>query len=302
VSSVAPGWYKDPAEPTTQRYWDGEGWVGPALPLDVRPPDEPPHPGPHGGSGPVRTSPTPRADTEPGPAVSPDTAGRPPTGGSAPVGSAPPVPAHLPPGAPIPPEWVYRRPAPPPMPHGLRLATPGARLVARLVDFAAILGLALMANAWFLYRLVRELPGVLEEASRGAEPATANEVSTLIWVIALISAAVWLAYEVPAMASSGQTPGKRLLSIKVMRVESDERLGVGRALRRWSSLGLPTVLWPCCGVGLLMQLGDCLFVVLDRPLQQALHDRSAHTVVVQLARRGPARPDHPASQEPARRG
>ena len=42
MSSVAPGWYKDPAEPTTQRYWDGEGWVGPPIPADATPPDGPP--------------------------------------------------------------------------------------------------------------------------------------------------------------------------------------------------------------------------------------------------------------------
>jgi hypothetical protein len=29
------GWYADPAAPETQRYWDGGGWVGPALPAGV---------------------------------------------------------------------------------------------------------------------------------------------------------------------------------------------------------------------------------------------------------------------------
>ncbi len=43
MTSVAPGWYKDPADPTTQRYWDGEGWLGAALPpTPRRRPD--PHP------------------------------------------------------------------------------------------------------------------------------------------------------------------------------------------------------------------------------------------------------------------
>jgi uncharacterized RDD family membrane protein YckC len=41
MSNVSPGWYKDPAEPNTQRYWDGDGWVGSSLPLDATPPEGP---------------------------------------------------------------------------------------------------------------------------------------------------------------------------------------------------------------------------------------------------------------------
>ena len=42
MSDNLPGWYKDPAEPTTQRYWDGDGWIGDPLPADATPPDGPP--------------------------------------------------------------------------------------------------------------------------------------------------------------------------------------------------------------------------------------------------------------------
>jgi uncharacterized RDD family membrane protein YckC len=41
VSDNPPGWYRDPADPTTQRYWDGDGWVGERLPVDATPPDGP---------------------------------------------------------------------------------------------------------------------------------------------------------------------------------------------------------------------------------------------------------------------
>ncbi|MGK5442114.1 DUF2510 domain-containing protein, partial [Micromonospora sp. URMC 105] len=44
--SVQPGWYVDPAEPTTRRWWDGEGWVGAPVPVDVTPPEGPPPPEP----------------------------------------------------------------------------------------------------------------------------------------------------------------------------------------------------------------------------------------------------------------
>ncbi|WP_344128429.1 DUF2510 domain-containing protein, partial [Luedemannella flava] len=42
MTNVSPGWYKDPADPTTQRYWDGEGWLGEPLPADATPPPGPP--------------------------------------------------------------------------------------------------------------------------------------------------------------------------------------------------------------------------------------------------------------------
>ncbi|HEY9482572.1 MAG TPA: DUF2510 domain-containing protein, partial [Micromonosporaceae bacterium] len=38
MSEIASGWYKDPADPTTQRYWDGEVWIGDPLPADATPP------------------------------------------------------------------------------------------------------------------------------------------------------------------------------------------------------------------------------------------------------------------------
>jgi uncharacterized RDD family membrane protein YckC len=177
------------------------------------------------------------------------------------------------------------------MPHGLPLASPGARLVARLIDIAAVGGLALVANAWFLFQLGREMV-LYADAYPLMQPMReedASRISTLMFVITLVTAAVWLAYEVPATANTGQTFGKRMLGIKIVRLEQDGRLGFGRAMRRWWTLGLPTVLWTCC-VGFVLQIVDCLFVAIDRPLNQALHDKSAHTVVVHIGRPAPTKP------------
>lgn len=52
MSSLPAGWYPDPADTSTQRYWDGDGWLGKAIPADAVPPDgplmeaEPPAPAP----------------------------------------------------------------------------------------------------------------------------------------------------------------------------------------------------------------------------------------------------------------
>jgi uncharacterized RDD family membrane protein YckC len=176
-------------------------------------------------------------------------------------------------------------------PAGFVLASGGARFAARMVDVAAVLMLCAVANAVFAYRFWQILYPyyqqvlALDPASGEPMPQAPESASYLILAILAITTAVWFAYEVPSSANTGQTLGKRLVGIKVMRMESDERLGFGRSLRRWTRLGLPTLFWSCCGIGLILQFVDCLFIVLDRPLHQALHDKAAATVVVRVPRR-----------------
>ena len=293
--SVPPGWYRDPAEPTVQRWWDGEGWIGDPLPADQTPPAGPP-------PEPARSAPGPGAREPQVPAV-------PGLPGAAEPSAPPPAGDRgWSRGAGVPPGWGYRRPAPdlgatgsPPRPHGYSLASLGSRLVARLVDIGLVLGLNVLVNGWFVYQFWIEVSPVLSEAWRRSLagesmsdlPAT-GDAGNLQLVILLLAAALWFAYEVPAVANTGQTPGKRLLRIKVMRLESAEPLGFGRSFRRWNTMGLPTLLWWCFGIGFLLQLADALFVLFDRPLQQALHDKSAYTVVVSVAT-APAKepPDEP---------
>ncbi len=90
MTDIAPGWYKDPAEPTTQRYWDGEGWVGSSLPVDATPPD-----------GPLATG-SPSADQDAGPAAAtsggPASDDRAPGVGMLPPPGYPPLPPGYPPG------------------------------------------------------------------------------------------------------------------------------------------------------------------------------------------------------------
>jgi uncharacterized RDD family membrane protein YckC len=68
----------------------------------------------------------------------------------------------------------------------------------------------------------------------------------------------------------GQTPGKMILGMKIIRVTGRE-VGYARALVRWIGQGLSFVL---LGIGFLM-------VALSRR-KQGLHDRLAGTVVVWL--------------------
>jgi uncharacterized RDD family membrane protein YckC len=338
MSDIAPGWYKDPVDPTTQRYWDGEGYLGEPIPADATPPDGPPPAAPvapeptvapvgsggPGGAhahvpvgGPAGDGPPDAAQGDrPPPAYPPPgypPAGYPPPGYPvAPGNAAPPgpnaqgdpsasghptpppgyppgyPPPGVPPGYPPPPGYRPRQAMPPPRPHGLLLAGPGRRLAARAIDLAAIAGLCVVANAWFAYQWWQAvLPywrDVLRAQRAGSTvPETPASVYSLLVMMCFVAAAVWFAYEVPGSANTGQTMGKRLVGIKVMRMESADRLGFGRAFTRWGRLGLPTLLWPCYGVGFLLQVLDCLFILIDRPLRQALHDKAAGTVVVHLS-------------------
>jgi uncharacterized RDD family membrane protein YckC len=192
-------------------------------------------------------------------------------------------------------------PAPAPRPHGMPLAASGTRLLARLIDIFVVLLLNVLVNGWFVYEYVREVSPFYREVwnrwqqgdmSR-AGLVFSDRAGNLQIVIVLLAAALWFAYEVPAVANTGQTLGKRLLGIRVIRLDNPQRLGFGRSFRRWNTMGLPTLLW-CCGIGFLLQLVDALFVAIDRPLHQALHDKSALTVVVHVGRSpGPDTGDTP---------
>ncbi|MEU6207613.1 RDD family protein [Micromonospora musae] len=330
--SVQPGWYIDPADTETRRYWDGEGWIGAPIPVDATPPEGPPPvepppapptpvtPGPaqvSPGSAPPAAGPPPGWPGHPGPPPGYGPPGHGPQGPgygppgfgpqSAPPGHGPQGPGYGPPGygpqgappgygpagAPpgwAPPGWVGRMPEP--RPHGLPLAGYGRRLAARLIDFAIVLALNVLVNGWFVWRFLEEMGPYWREVlrramegdtSREGLPQIGEQAGGLQLAIVAIAAALWLAYEVPTTASSGQTLGKRAMRIKAVPLAADEPLGFGRALARWNTYGgVPTLLWCCFGLGLLIQLVDALSPLFDHPLRQALHDKRAQTVVVQL--------------------
>jgi uncharacterized RDD family membrane protein YckC len=297
MSSLPAGWYKDPADPETQRYWDGEGWLGKAIPADATPPEGPPpaeEPEPPvAPASPLVPPGFPGVPATPG---LPGTPGQPGVNGY--PGAGPALPPGYPPGYPAPPPGY---PAPPPgyqgpppghpnwsvvlRPHGFALAGLGERLMARIIDVFAVLVLNVLVNGWFAYQLWREMKPALQAAMTdplGPQPEPTGRMSGLIWTMLIIATLLWLVYEAPATGTRGQTLGKRVMQIKVVGLESPEPLGFGRAFRRWAGLGLWTPAWGCLGIGFLAQLGDSLSPLFDPRLHQAMHDKSARTVVVAL--------------------
>ena len=349
MSSLPAGWYKDPADPATQRYWDGEGWLGKAIPADATPPEGPPPDEEQPPATPTSAAPAanahPPAWMPPSPQAPPGWGTQPPgwgapqqpgwgaqqpgwgtpqppgsetpqqpgSGAPHPPGSGAPQPyggaqQPPPPGWPAPPGWGPPSSVPPPgwqpppgmraglypypveaRPHGYALAGLGPRLVARLLDILAVLLLNVVVNGYFAYQWAQEfLPiyrATMEQMANGGsafDVQPSARMDALLWAMLIVATLLWLLYEAPAIASSGQTLGKRIMRIRVVAIENTEPLGFGRAFGRWARLGLWTPAWACAGLGLVLQLIDSISPVFDQQLRQAFHDKTARTVVVAL--------------------
>lgn len=291
--SIAPGWYKDPAAPETQRYWDGEQWLGDPIPADATPPAQPPaappptelsEPVPSGqqpGHWPGWPSPVPGGGQQ-GQFAPPGAPG--PQPGTRPGAGPPPRPVIGPDGR------LDRRALGLPelkMPAGEVSAPLEHRLGARVVDFLAVTVLAGIANSWLGYQFVKEIWPAFREAftNPNAGPATTTpRASTLFYSILFVSLAVWFVYEVLTVARNGQTLGKRLFRIKVIRMDGGP-VDVASSFRRWATMALPGLCFPC---GVPLNVVDVLWCTWDRPLSQCVHDKSARTIVVRVKKPAPA--------------
>jgi uncharacterized RDD family membrane protein YckC len=241
--TTSPGWYKDPAEPTTQRYWDGEGWVGEPIPIDATPPATP--------AVKKRPAAPPRGPAQPSVAGIPTEPTRPHGFALAGLGAR----------------------------AVARVIDVSVLLLLNVVVNGWFVYQWFLESAPYSQAVFQAL---MEKRPLQDIPRPAR-MDNLVIVISLLAMALWFAYEVPATAHSGQTLGKRAARIKVVRVESQEPLGFLRAIRRWNPMGLSLVLIYCCGpLFVVLPIFDVIFIPIDRVNRMALHDRSAGTYVVQL--------------------
>jgi uncharacterized RDD family membrane protein YckC len=147
------------------------------------------------------------------------------------------------------------------------LASIGQRIGARLLD-GLIIGLPLTV-------LVFAASDVSEDR---------KTISTPLWV-QLVAAVVSALYEIVLIRTWGQTVGKRVLGIKVVRITDG-------ALPDWTAsivryvLPVVPVLIPVSGVFLLSIV--IYLVAIVHPLRQGWHDRAAGTIVVKAD--SPSRP------------
>ena len=138
-----------------------------------------------------------------------------------------------------PPQYRPARPA--------ELATPQARITAAAID----VGLAFLALLW--------------SGAIGNDPAFAAATSASRQLVRVLACVAVLAGPVLMEAAGGQTFGKRIVGIRVVRRDTGGPVPLGVATHRG---GARALFW------------FVSFLALGDPLLQPLHDRAAGTVVI----------------------
>ncbi|MDT0267872.1 RDD family protein [Streptomyces sp. DSM 44915] len=167
-------------------------------------------------------------------------------------------------------------------------ATSGRRLFARIIDSLLPLGGAIALAV----PLLGDARDHLSDRVDAIEHAGVNETVWLIdgttgGYLAMVLGVffgVGLLFEVLPVALWGTTPGKAMLGLKVLDMESQEAPSFGRAIVRWlvyNSLSL-----------VLVGIVNMILATRDQPWRQGWHDKAARTFVA--GRGQPADPVGPA--------
>ena len=145
---------------------------------------------------------------------------------------------------------------------GLVLASPGARMAARAIDWVILAAVSIVFVVLFI------------ASARGGDGVGAGIVA---W--ALVVGLGGAAYEVCFVALAGGTPGKLALGIRVATMDGAQPPGWGPALGRWV---LALVSWiPLLGQLALLGIWVASFILLfSDPQRRTLFDRVGGTVVV----------------------
>jgi len=158
------------------------------------------------------------------------------------------------------------------------LADRGARLLAASIDELIVLGA-------FLPVVIGAVPTLVNLASGGTDPLTLDTGDIVgamlrgpgiaLTVVALL---IWCVITAWLVATNGQSIGKRLVGIKVVRTDGSRASFARIFLLRNVVNGLPNLL-PY--VGWLYQLADPLLIYQDS--RRCIHDLIADTTVVRCA-------------------
>lgn len=150
------------------------------------------------------------------------------------------------------------------------LASPGRRLVARIIDVVIIVAVVVFLTIVGIAGLV-----LGSETEAGVLEAAALFVG--FGGLALFTIVVLL-YEPTLIALRGQTLGKMAMRIMVVRAENGEVPGWGKAIGRWILPGL---------LGLIPVVGGLLVLLVYLSLlwddsRQGWHDKMGTTVVIDV--------------------
>jgi uncharacterized RDD family membrane protein YckC len=102
------------------------------------------------------------------------------------------------------------------------------------------------------------------------------EAAAFVIIVAL-QAVLSYVYFVPMSYKTGQTIGKRVMKIRVVRGFDSGPIDLRIARQRWVVQHLSAL------VAFYFSLADGLWQLWDQPHRQCLHDKCAETVVIQVA-------------------
>jgi uncharacterized RDD family membrane protein YckC len=155
------------------------------------------------------------------------------------------------------------------IPAQATLAEPGRRIVGRIIDWL-IMAVVLVP----LYLLM-----VAGSTTAGRSGASDGLFLGGFFAFMLAATVGQVMYEVAFVAIKGQTPGKMIMKVKVVRESDGQIPGWGPAFMRW----LPSLVGivPC--IGGLLQLGLMIWALVNlfsNPKRQTPFDLAAKTVVI----------------------
>ncbi|MDE0267688.1 MAG: RDD family protein, partial [Acidimicrobiaceae bacterium] len=136
----------------------------------------------------------------------------------------------------------------------IELGNLGNRLVAKIIDYFIFFLIIPLVAGFFLPFLL---------------PFLSDSSDNVIFIIVLIPYGL---YDVGMIATKGQTLGKMVMRIKVIRADNGVTPGWGKSFLRW-------IVYLILIVISILFLLSCISIIADR-LNRAWHDRAAKTLVV----------------------
>ena len=299
TSGPEAGYYADPSIPGYIRYWDGTQWV----PGTSRPaPSEPPA----AAQQAVAPQPVPAAQfqTVPAQAAHPATAPQPAaqqqpqpeppvdaeslatmivpsaygnrgaynqgwSGGGSPFAAVPGLRGQEEPAARAEAEEEV---------HVVELAPPGSRILARIIDLCIASAVSAPATVTLLLIAHRHDHAYVQQLRLQARTTYralgVDTVGAGLWLAAVLVVIVTaVVFDVVRLSRSGQTPGRRLLGLMVVRADTAGRISGAAALTR------SAVFWFCAVLPVLglAALGGVLW---GRPYRQGWHEKAGGSITI----------------------
>ncbi|GIF48967.1 putative RDD family membrane protein YckC [Asanoa ferruginea] len=173
------------------------------------------------------------------------------------------------------PPWT---PPPAPIgPSGDPLATFGDRFLAYLID-GLIVGLVTLVLTCPIFFFAFFLPLMNAENYDNGEFSAFPFLAFFLAYAAVFALQIIITYLyfVEYQLRSGQTVGKRVMSLRVLPIQPGRPLDRGILVRRYLVQFVAAIFVP------FLNILDGLWQLWDKPFQQTLHDKAAETVVAKV--------------------